>query len=304
VRIAVVLNSLSSFKKRFYSSILPVLRDSFHTEVFETTSQHDALLLGQRAVSEKFDIVVAAGGDGTVHQVINGIIEEHRRGLPLPNFAVLPLGTGNDFARTTGSTNDPVSLVDAIRRSNCQTIDIGEVQFTRTDNSGLQRRYFVNVADVGMGPEVVRSVLKRRSYWGAALSYYTSIISIFFSYKARPLSITSTTWARRSTIRTVAIANGKFYGHGLCIAPGASLVDGKFNVFLCTDVSVLDFILQTVPLKKGKIVRHPGVEYLETESLRLESEARMEIEADGEILGLLPATVTLSDIKLKVYRQG
>ena len=105
-------------------------------------------------------------------------------------------------------------------------------------------------------------------------------------------------WSWEGKVRTLAVSNGKYYGHGLCVAPDAQPDDDLFNVFICADVSVFDFVRYSSSLKKGKHIRIPKIQYKEATSVQLSSHKPCLIEADGEILGQLPATVTLCKTKI------
>jgi diacylglycerol kinase family enzyme len=103
-------------------------------------------------------------------------------------------------------------------------------------------------------------------------------------------------------MRTFAIANAQYYGNGLCIAPDAKVNDGVFDIFACGEVSVIDFILHSIPLKAGRRIKHSKVQYLKSRDVELSSDEPLEIEADGEIIGWLPARVKISEVKLKIIK--
>jgi diacylglycerol kinase (ATP) len=178
---------------------------------------------------------------------------------------------------------------------------VGKVNFTPFHSSGLKRRderYFINVADLGMGPVVVDKVLRSGRPFGHGLAYYKSILSTFVSYKPMLVKATSQDWSWEGKLRTLAVGNGKCYGHGLHIAPDALLDDRLFHVFICGRVSAFDFIRFTGTLKKGRHIRIPEVHYKVATSLELSSESFCMIEGDGEIFGTLPATVSLIEKRL------
>lgn len=292
--IAVILNGISGRKKYFYRNILPSLSKLCNAEVFETRSEYDALNLASNATDKKFDLIIAAGGDGTLNQVVNGVLFGREAHDKLPVIGVLPIGSGNDFARTAAVKATIGQLESLLTRFQPKRIDIGKISYTLFSNGGkIMDRYFVNVADIGMGPVVVNEVLKSPKALGAGFAYYLSILSAFISYKPVVVKAITKDWQWEGKLRTLGIANGKCYGHGLYIAPDAVLNDRQFNAFICGDVSVLDFIRFTSKLKKGKYIRIPEIHYKETTSIELTSEQPCMIEGDGEILGLLPAKVEL-----------
>jgi len=299
MKIAIILNGISVAKKNFYRNVLPALQQSFLVDVFETRSQQDAPLLSSQAVDKKFDVIIAAGGDGTVHQVVNGMLEGREPHHTLPALVVYPLGTGNDFARSLNIYTDSNQLISLLTNFKVKQVDVGIVTFTNTTGES-EGRYFVNVADVGMGPEVVKRVLNSKRLLGSGVSYYLAILSTFFKYKPVEVTATASGWNWQGKLRTLAIANGNFYGHGLCIAPDAKPDDGIFESFICGDASTVDFILQSNNLRQGKYIKHPKVVYNKTKDITLQSTALCSIEADGEWLGTLPATVKMAAHKIQL----
>ncbi|RAW03272.1 diacylglycerol/lipid kinase family protein [Pseudochryseolinea flava] len=295
MKIVVILNGISLHKKKFYQDVFPFIKDAFDVHVWETASRHDAVALASKAASHNVDLVIAAGGDGTVFQVANGLLQGHD-GLPV--MAVIPLGSGNDFARSLDLPNNKNQIIAMLRQMNVMEIDVGKVTYT-TMHDEVESRYFLNVVDVGMGPVVVQKVLASGRPFGSAIAYYSSILSTFFSFKPKLMRAVSPRWTWEGKVRTFAVANGKYYGHGLCIAPSAKFDDGMFEIFACGDASVADFILQTAPLKRGKQINHPKVSYYFSDRVEMTSSETCLIEADGELLGKLPATVCMANQKIK-----
>jgi diacylglycerol kinase (ATP) len=294
LKIAIILNGISLKKNHLYHEVLPALRAAFDTEVFETRTQNDATLLAAKAVDMKFDVVLAAGGDGTVHQVVNGILSQKDNYPALPTFGVIPLGSGNDFARCLGITSQPAKLVAALRDNKPRPVDVGRITCRKShDSHETIMRYFINEADIGMGPEVVRKVMASGRLFGSAVAYYMAILATFATYKPLPIKASTPGWTWQGNIRTLAIANGNFYGNGLCIAPHAKPDDARFDTFICGPVSIFDFIRYSGDLKKGRHIRIPDIVYNQADAIELTSPGPCVIETDGEILGHLPANIAL-----------
>lgn len=299
--VVVVLNGISLHKKVFYHKYFSRLRSLCNLEIFETLSRNDAISIASRAAEKYVDIVIAAGGDGTLNQVVNGMLRGRENETKLPAVGLIPIGTGNDFARTAGLHCDADQLMDLIKEFSPAKIDVGSIRYTPFSGSHAdeEQRYFVNVADLGMGPMVVDKVLKSGRAWGHAAAYYKSIVSTFFTYKPMVVTASTSDWTWKGKLRSLAVANGRYYGHGLAIAPFAKLDDRMFSVFICGNVSVLDFILQTPALKKGKLITLRDVHYKKGVAVDFTSESPCMIEGDGEILGLLPARVELIERQIR-----
>jgi YegS/Rv2252/BmrU family lipid kinase len=298
--VVVILNGISLKKKFFYHKILPSLSRHTNVEVFETLSKNDAVSLASKATNQYADLILAAGGDGTLNQVVNGVLTGREMEMKLPVIGIIPMGSGNDFDRTAGVNAEIEKLIALIDCFQPKKIDVGNIRFTPFVDKSTARReqYFVNVADIGMGPLVVDKVLKSGRPFGHSVAYYKSILSTFMSYKPMVVKVTTPEWSWEGKLRTLAIGNGKFYGHGLCVAPDAIMDDRLFNAFICGNVSVWEFIWYSGSLKKGRHIRIPEVQYKVATSLELTSDKPCMIEGDGEILGLLPARVQLIERQL------
>jgi YegS/Rv2252/BmrU family lipid kinase len=301
-KVIVILNGISLEKKVFYHDYLPLLSKISDVTVFETLSKNDAVMLASKAADKYVDLIIAAGGDGTLNQVVNGVLRGREKETKLPVIGLISIGSGNDFARTAGLKTGAETLKNLILKFAPRKIDVGRISFTPFSQEDIEEkiteRYFVNVADIGMGPMVVDKVSKSTRSFGHAFAYYKSIVSTFMTYKPMVVKAFTNDWTWEGKLRTLAIANGKYFGHGMCIAPGALPDDGMFSVFICGDVSVLDFIRYSSRLKQGKHIHHREVSYKETTSIELTSETNCMLEGDGEIFGTLPAKITLLDRQL------
>lgn len=286
--VCVILNGISLKKNQFYSKILPALQQVVNVEVHETRSKNDAVLLAAKAVTRSVDAIVAAGGDGTLNQVLNGMLQDHEQSNNLPVLGLIPLGSGNDFARTVGVRRDVRSLTKLFADFSSRPVDVGKITF---DDSSELPCYFINIADVGMGPYVIKRLLNSDRIFGSLVAYYVAIIKTFFTYRPFKLHMRTPVWNWSGTIRSVAIANGKFFGNGIGIAPDAKPDDGVFSCFIAGKVSVLDFIVQNGRLRKGKRPVHSEIQYRETDSITLQTDELQPIEADGELVGNLPVTI-------------
>ncbi len=293
MHIAIILNGISGKKKRVEKKILPLLKEKFSVELFETTSRDDAFQLASEAVDKKFDLILAAGGDGTLHQVVNGILAGREDRMDLPIVGLIPIGTGNDFARSLGLTSDIQSMINSISKRQTRSVNVGKIHFTNSKSNQVQTRYFINVADVGMGPDVVKRISGQQNFLGIPYSYFLAILKTFFHYNLITIKAATPQWSWEGKARAIAVANGKYFGQGLCIAPEAKLDDNIFSTFICAKVSVFDFIRYSIPLKKGKKVIHKEVQYGTCKEMELTSNELCGIEADGEYLGVLPARIEM-----------
>lgn len=297
LRVAIILNSLSGKKRVFYSRLLPVIREFGSAEVFETKSETDAFDFSVHAVSQRFDLIIAAGGDGTTNQVLNGMLQSGLAADQLPALSIFPVGSGNDFARTVKVTLDADALRKRLVNFSPSLVDVGSVRFQK--DSKESHSYFLNVCSAGMGPEVVNKMQSGKKRLGSSMAYYKAILSTFGAYRCMPVTIKTASWEWKNSLRSLAIGNGKYFGSGLCIAPDAKPDDGEFGAFMCGPVSVFEFIRYTNTLKAGRKISNPKIEYRAEREFELTSESPCRIEADGELLGFLPATVKVIPQRIK-----
>ncbi|MCX7636901.1 MAG: diacylglycerol kinase family lipid kinase [Cyclobacteriaceae bacterium] len=296
--VAIILNGISLKKNFFNRKILPALRSVADVEVFETRSPNDGVFKTGQAIDKGYKLILAAGGDGTVNQVVQGIMNNPQRSGPPPALGIIPLGSGNDFARSLHIRPDALLLTESLVRLRFQTVDVGKITFPASpDSSSL---YFINIADAGMGPYVVKYVLDSGRPYGSIVAYYMAILKTFFTYKPVMLEVRTPLWQWSGRARVVAVANGKYFGNGLCIAPDALPDDGVLHCTIVEDVSVWDFIIQQFRLRQGKHVRHPKVSYRDAEWVEIHAQQPAFLEADGEWAGILPVRIELLKKSLQI----
>lgn len=298
--IAIILNTTCQQQKSFSKTILPALEAQNQVDVLPTQRHNHAIDLTFEAIARgKYDVIYAAGGNGTVNQVVHAMAEsESHRGDKMV-LGIIPLGMANDFAKCLRIRKDARQLIKLLATFSTVEVNIGKLTYTHSSNN-KDYRYFINVADAGMGPEVVKKVMETRRTFGPAIQYYKSIIETFFTYKPMHVSAKADGWEWEGKLRSFAVANAKYYGNGLCIAPNAVLNDDIFNVFISGDVSVVDFIKHSDTLKRGKKVEIDDVQYREAKKVDLNADATCLVQADGELLGRLPATIEVVPKKVSV----
>jgi diacylglycerol kinase (ATP) len=301
VRIAIILNGISRKKKKFYESILPVLQQKFSISIFETRFANHAHQLAAAAVTDKYDIILSAGGDGTLHQVVNGMLSiAHPNQLPA--LGLIRLGSGNDFANTIGATANPAELLELLSINQPRPIDLGKLICKDVNNQELVK-YFINACSVGMGPATVKQMAKAPQWLGADLRYLLSIVRAFFAHKPEPIEIKTYDWNWVGKARVLAIANGKSFGSKIYIAPDAKPDDGVFSTFLVSDIPLLKFLFYLQVVKKKKRVDDRSVVYSTTTKIEITTPQSVAIEAEGELMGFLPAVIEVLPEQIKFLRK-
>lgn len=295
MKVAIILNGISGKKKKFYRNILPVLQQKFNTEVFETKFANHAFELAAACIHDSVDVIISAGGDGTLNQVVNGMLSVADK--KLPTLALIPLGSGNDFANTIGATTNVNSLTDLLLQNNPSLVDVGSIQ-CQDVKGNFKHHYFINECSLGMGPATVRQMEHAPKWLPPNLRYLTSIIKTFFTHKPEWVEIKTEKDHWKGKARVVAIANGKTFGSKIYIAPDAKIDDGIFNTFVVAEIPLLRFLLYLQVIKGGKKIDYPAVKYSKATSAELSSQESTMIEAEGELVGQLPASIKIEPKKI------
>ncbi len=298
MRVAIILNGISRKKSFFYANVYPQLKENFNIAIFETRYAGHAIELAKYAADNAFDTILSAGGDGTLNQVLNGIlISTHR---PYPSLGLIPMGSANDFARAVGLTSSIDQLLKVLKENSPALVDVGKV-VCKDSNGSAVNRYFINTCSVGMGPLVVERLERNRKKWGATLSYLSSIITTFFTHQPQLIKCKTDLWEWEGKARVVALANGVSFGNGIYIAPEANLRDGKLNLFRAEDVPLLKFLVYLQTIKARKKITSNLVNYSLVTSIELSSTEKCALETEGEIIGYLPAKIHIVPLLIKFY---
>jgi len=254
-----------------------------------TQRKKHAIELARQATEKGCDYMVAVGGDGTLNELINGILQSNLTANEYPTIGLLPLGSANDFARTAGISNSIEELIELIQSNTSKKIDLGKIILQQTGET----RYFINIAGVGLGAEIAQNLEQSSSVLGPGFNYFRHIIKGFLSYAKKEVSCTSSTWQWKGKLLQMTVANGRYFGNAICIAPDARITDGLFQVSIFGDLSIWDYLKNYGNLKKGVKINLPQVYYHNARDVLLHSNDSCSIEADGEYVGLAPAVITI-----------
>jgi YegS/Rv2252/BmrU family lipid kinase len=241
------------------------------------------------------DLVVAAGGDGTVHEVVNGLLKDHRSAT----LGIVPLGSGCDYARTFGIPQDVAAACARITASSPpRVVDAGEISCWRGEVEEV--RYFANIAEVGIGPEVVARASRLPRYLGPAM-YFAAFWLSLPRYERRTASIRMDSAAYEGGLMDLVVAIGQVFGGGMRVAPTADPSDGRFDVQVHFG-SKLDYVGMTAKVYRGTHVPHPRIREERAAMVEVTCTPPGLIEADGEVVGTTPATFRIlpGALRLKV----
>jgi YegS/Rv2252/BmrU family lipid kinase len=238
-------------------------------------------------------LLVVVGGDGTVNEVVNGIAGTGAE------LAVLPNGTGQDFGRTHDIPSGFDEAVRVAQSGRSREVDAGRV--TYRDETGQEAsRVFANVSSAGMSGAVARRANSMSKALGGRTTFYYALVREFARWRNSEVTVRVDDDERRGPMHDVIVANGRWHGGGMKLAPDARPDDGLFDVVLIGDVTKLDFVTTSPKLYSGGHVRHPRVEVLRGAAVDVDAVLPLPLELDGEVAGTTPARYEVLPRALRV----
>ncbi len=257
--------------------------------IVETQAKGHGGTLARRAVEDGAEIVVAAGGDGTLNEVVNGLMEAER-GRRNVTLGLLPMGTGNDFARCIGLGTDLKLAADTLFNGNPHFVDVGQAQ----------GRWFINIAGCGFDAIVAERVNRGFRLLHGTSAYLAAIAHSLLHLKPSNLTLTLDGETRQVRALMCSVANATSYGGGMRVAPDARIDDGLFDICLLAEAGRVEFVRAFPRVFKGTHITHPKVTMLRARTIHIESDPPLPLLIDGEVLGTTPVTFTLLPRALKV----
>jgi YegS/Rv2252/BmrU family lipid kinase len=234
--------------------------------------------LAARAAREGFETIVAAGGDGTANEVINGLMAASQCG-GTRRMGIIPAGSGSDFATGIGLPTDLQEACRRIASDQCRTVDVGRVTIP-----GQAPRYFGNVVGVGFDGAVLIETLKMRRLRGLALYLVAVLKTIFLNFEAPMTSIEYDGESMEQPAMLVSVTNGPREGGGFLIAPNAKPDDGLFDVCIADEVSQLTMLRLLPHFLKGTHVDLDPITMVQARQVLISSPDGLVAHVDGEVL--------------------
>lgn len=269
-----------------------------------TKSQGDATRIARQALDKGIELVVAIGGDGTINEVANGFFDKGAPIAPQAIMGILPFGTGGDFRKSAHIPNDFEKATTVLAIGNNRRIDLGRLDYTLRDG-GKDQRIFVNIASFGMSGEIDEQVNTSSKRLGGKLSFMFATARVGLRFKAKRVRIifdADPATALECEISTVAVANGRYFGGGMLIAPKAELDDARFDVVAIEAMSITETMRNGKRLYKGTHLELDKVSHRRARSLFAEALDGQDvlIDMDGEVPGVLPATFSIMPKALRL----
>lgn len=257
-----------------------------------TEGPGDATRLVREALRGGAERIVAIGGDGTINEVVNGFFEDGVAIAPEASLAIVPYGTGGDFRKTIEVPKDLAQAAAVIAKNHRVKIDVGKLTY-RTHDGEVATRMFANIASFGVSGVVDQLVNESGKKLGGRLAFLLATARATWKYTNQRVHLVFDGKDRvDATINTVAVANGRYFGGGMLVAPNAELDDGAFDVVSIGDVGFAELLTSGRRVYKGTHlsmdkVSHRRAKVVEAEPV--DPGETVELDVDGENIGHLPA---------------
>jgi diacylglycerol kinase (ATP) len=292
VQIRIILNLAAGTAGKKVQALQALMDGRTDVRILESRERGHAQLLAAEAASEGCDLVIAAGGDGTIHEVVQGLASVRGR----TRLGVLPFGTGNDLARTLGIPDDPAAAVALLEGGGVER----EVDLFRVESAG-EVRYGINVAAGGFSGQVDEVLTdEMKATWGP-LAYVRGALGVLPDLTAYDTRIA---WddgePERVQALNIVVANGKTCGGGTRVAPAADISDGLLDVVVVRHGSLLDLAKIAARLIAGDYTESDGVDVRRARRVHVASRPGMWFNVDGELLGNQPVSFEVIPGALRV----
>ena len=249
------------------------LREAGDVDIVLTTGEGDGVEAGRRAALEGYDRVFVAGGDGTLNEVLNGLAQVDGA-LGAVVLAVVPLGTGNDFATAIGVPASPEDAVDALLGGAVAPVDVGRVN----------DRCFLNISAGGFIADVSDAVNPQLKTVLGKLAYLIGGAQVLLDYEPVSARVANAATVTKASLLAFAVCNSRLIGGGRLIAPHAIVDDGWLDVCLIHAMPTLEFVALLRRVSSGDHVDDDRVTYFRTQALELAFDRTVRINTDGQVL--------------------
>jgi len=292
-----IVNPLAGQSRgRSWPAVEQALRDAgIPLEVEYTTAVRDGEHIARRALQAGRRRVLVAGGDGSVHDVVNGIMSAAPHDRANTILAVSPLGTGNDWARSLGMDLAVPALAAAIATGRTIAHDVGVIDFPEAVPP--TRRWFINVAGAGYDAHVIGRL---PPHVPSTFAYLRGALAGLLSYRAPRFTIEVNGELIDRRLLLAFVANAQTCGNGMRVAPAARVDDGLLDLVTIDEVGLLRALLKIAKLYRGTLLGDAVARHVRTTRVRIDAEPAAEVEAEGQIVGQTPVVFSVLPSALKV----
>jgi len=265
----------------------------------KTKEPNHATSITLDAVSEGFRSIICVGGDGTLNEVVNGILTQSEILSSEINLGMIPTGTGNDWCRSHNIPSNPEEALHLIIKNKIQRQDIGRVIYLNENN---KQRYFANVAGFGFDAVVANNVNKDKQMGKSGIVLFVkNLLKSLMTGKSEDLQICIDNEEFSMKVFTMAVGIGRYNGGGMMQLPDAEINDGLLDITVISDISKFDVLRYAPLLFNGKFVKHPKVFCYRGNEVTISSASSFPIEVEGESAGSLPVKIEIIPSALSVF---
>ena len=282
-----VLNPKSGRGKAL--KVWPKIEEAIQSQHIEykhvvTEAKFHAAELVKQGIEAGYRRIISVGGDGTLHECLNGIYAQQSVDPKTIKLGIFPVGTGNDWIKSHPVPENFEDWINYLVSNKTVSHDVGKVTYMADE--AVRTRFFINIAGLGFEAAAVERACRGGSeLLGGKIYYLLVVAQTLFSYKSQNMIITIDGKPMQDSYFCVTIGLNKFNGGGMQLLPNADSSDGYFDVAIIEDISVGEVLLNLTKLYNGKIVHHPKVKSIKANTITISSEEHVLLESDGEFLG-------------------
>jgi len=280
---------------KYLNTVLEYLKENgLNFKVCTTSHQGEAVELAQKAADNGAELIVSVGGDGTVNEIVNGIMKSKND----PSLGIIPLGWANDFIKSTDIPSDIIEACKILIKGKTKKIDIGVIN---------NQIYFANICGIGFDAEVAHlanQLKNRHPNWNTLSAYvyvFATVKKLLSPFSYHDVKIKFDGQEIHSKILFIAISNGKIYGGRFNITPEAILDDGLLEICTVEEMGRLKYLMSIPKVFKGKHASIKGISFYRAKEVVIESSESILAQVSGEVIeGQKKFTITLLPKSLKL----
>jgi diacylglycerol kinase (ATP) len=268
-------------------------------DAVQTRSAGDATGLATQALRDGRRHLIAVGGDGSVNEIVQGVMDARLADTREVTLALAPHGTGNDWARSIGMPLDPRGIARTIAAGRTMLHDVGAIDFPA--EPGAPRRWFINVAGAGYDAYVTAHVPRPVP---TAFTYLRLALEGLATYRSPEFRIRADGHTIEGRLLLAFVANARYCGNRMHVAPTAIMDDGLLDVLAVEELSLLQVLPKLARLYGGRILGDPAVRHLRAARVRIETDPPVIVQADGQVLPRTPAEFSVLKQAIRVVTQA
>ena len=273
---------------------------SVSSSIHITEKQGEATQVVKEMLKLNNKVIVAVGGDGTVHESLNGFFNDKVPVNPSCELAIIKCGTGEDLSRSLNLPEHFDEQMQLLASPRFKTLDVGCVTY-KDLNREKQHRYFLNECQAGVGGKVVKNVGQANKTLLGNMSFGMETLKQALFYKANRVTLqVDDQLPQERKLLGIVIGNGRFCGGGMQLTPFAEMNDGLFDILLIKEMRFFKRIKAFLKIYSGKHIYSDCFESMKGKKIKIDSDETVYIESDGELLGTSPCEIEIMNNRLKV----